>query len=88
MDEVKGSKVSEDISQAWVLSNWTRSLLTHRQPGAHLTCPALMTDIKLVSPSPTPVHAHTHIHLHFIEWAIEGGVCIKCYTCACVLAGG
>lgn len=48
-EETEGSKVSERISQAWVLSDWTRSMLGNHQPGAHLTCPAIMTDIKLVS---------------------------------------
>lgn len=54
VDEGEGLKVREDIHQAWVLSKVTRSLL-EGQPleegaggGGGLTCPALMTDIKLV----------------------------------------
>ena len=48
MVELEGSEVNETLCQAWVLSKWTRGLLDNPQPGTHLTCPALMTDIKLV----------------------------------------
>ena len=39
----------EDIHQAWVLCPLTRQLVGNRtRHASHLTCPAIMTDIKLV----------------------------------------
>ena len=48
LEQTEGSKVNEDLYQAWILSSWTKTLLENPQPGTHLTCPSLMTDIILV----------------------------------------
>jgi len=49
IDEWEGQTVREELHQAWVLSNVTRSQLEDPLRHPHkLTCPALMADIKLV----------------------------------------
>ena len=47
--EGEGQEVKEELHQAWVLNNITRSQLENPpQDGSCLTRPSLMTDIKLV----------------------------------------
>ena len=52
MDEWEGQTVREELHQGWVLSEVTRNQLENPSRHAHkLTCPALMSDIKLVKGS-------------------------------------
>ena len=49
MDEWEGQEVREEFHQAWVLSQQTWAQLQQSTlDSSHLTCPALMADIKLV----------------------------------------
>ena len=47
--ELEEEHIGMELYSSWILSSWTKQLLSQQTAGQHLTCPALMADIRVVS---------------------------------------